>query len=246
LTDFFEDVEETLRSDRYTTLIKRGWPWALGVALALLLAALAYWGYDTYRKREAAKASEAFASALDSLQKADLNQGYAKFGDAAKSSSKGYRTLALMGQAGIRLDQGETQEAVRLFDEAAKAAPSPILGDLARLKSALALMDTASYAAIEERLKPLTDNKRPYHAAAREALAMSQLRAGRLKEARSEFQVLQLMPDATDASRQRAQVAVLAIDSGAAADLNKVIAAAKALPPTPAPTEIPPQAGAAQ
>lgn len=247
MTDFFEDVEETLRSDRYQAMLKRAWPIALGVAGALLLAALGWWGYDTWRARELTKASEAYSAALQSLQKGEIEPSYAKFGEAAKTSARGYKSLALMGQGAIRLDQGKLQEAVKLFDQAASAAPSPLLGDLARLKSAFALMDTASYPAMEERLTPLTDTKRPYHAAAREALAMAKLKAGRFKEARSELQLLKLMPDATDSIRQRADVAILAIDSGAAQEVGKAISAAKAMPAAlRAPTLPPPDAGAGQ
>ena len=92
-------------------------------------------------------------------------------------------------------------------------------------------------------MKPLTDAKRPYHTAAQEALAMAKLKAGRLQEAKSDLQVLQLMPDASDASRQRAQVGILAIDSGAADNIAAVIKAASALPPAPPTPPGPPQGG---
>jgi hypothetical protein len=236
LTDFFEEIEENLRSDRYRQLFQKSWPWAAGIAVAALLIALGVWGWQTYTAREAARASEAYAAALDTLQKGDVNKAYSQFETAANSSSRGYKSLALMEQAGIRLQQNKSDEAATLFDHAAEAAPNNVVGDLARLKSAFALMDTAPYSAIEQRLTPLTDAKRPYHAAAREALAMAKLRAGKLKEARSDLQVLQLMPDASDSSRQRASVAILAIDSGAAANLDAVIKAAKTAPaPAPMP-----------
>ena len=155
-----------------------------------------------------------------------------------------------MQQGAIRLQQGKTDEAVGLFDKAAQAAPSPLIGDMARLKSALALLDTAPYPALQERLTPLMDTKRPYPAAAREALAMAKLRAGKVQDARGDFQVLQLLPDATSGERQRAQAAIAAIDSGAVAGLPQAVAIARSLPPAPAPapniTQALPQTGAAQ
>jgi len=247
VTDIFEEVEEQLRSENVQQLLRKIWPWALGVAVAALLIALGVWGFDTLRKREAARTSEAYAAALDTFRKGDVDKAYVAFGQAAKTSSKGYEALALMQQGGIRLQQGKTEEAVALFDKAASAAPGPIIGDMARLKSALALLDTAPYPAIEERLKTLTDAKRPYHVVAREALAMAKVRAGRLQEARSDFQVLQVTPDAPEAVRQRAQIAVNAIDSGAAQQVPAAVAAAlKAPPPPPSLSSLLPQAGAAQ
>ncbi|HEY5413114.1 MAG TPA: tetratricopeptide repeat protein [Caulobacteraceae bacterium] len=250
MTDFLEEIEEQLRSDRYRQFFIRAWPWAVGVALAALLAALAAWGYQTYRARQDAKASQAYAVAYETLQKGDVNDAYAKFGQAADTPSRGYKALALMQQGGIRLQQGKTEEAVTLFDKAAVAAPTPMIGDMARLKSAFALLDTAPYPALQERLTPLIDSKRPYQSAAREALAVAKLRAGRIQDARGDYQVIQLLPDATQAERQRAQIAILAIDTGAVANLPQAIALARTLPPAPAPapqlSNALPQTGAAQ
>jgi len=248
VTDIFEEVEEQLRSERYVTLFRKGWPWALGIAIVLLAAALAWWGYGQYRERQSARASEAYAAALDTLKAGDDAKAFAQFQQVAQSSAGGYKALALMQEGGIRMDQNKVKEAVALFDQAADAAPDPVIGDMARLKSAFALMDTAPYAAIEERLKPLTDAKRPYRAAAREALAMAKLKAGRTKEARDDFVVLRLLPDAPESMRQRAELAVAAIDSGSVATLPQAVAeAAKAPPPAPPSlSNLLPQSGAGQ
>ncbi len=237
MTDIFEEVEEQLRSDRYRQLFLKYWPHIAGLAVAALVVALAFWGYDTYRTREAAKASEAYAAALDNLQKGDLSGADVQFGEAAKDSPPGYKALALMQQGGIRLANGDTAGAVKLFDQAAAVAPDKIIGDIARLKSAFALMDTAPYAAISERLQPLQDAKRPYYVAAREALAMAKLKAGMLKQARADFVVLTLLPAATQAVHERAQLALMAIDGGSASAVPDVVKAAAdlpALPPSPA------------
>ena len=233
MTDIFEEVEEQLRSDRYQQLIFRSWPWIAGVAGAVLLGALGWWGYDTWSTREAAKASEVYSAALDSLGQGDTRAAFAKFSEAEKSPSRGYKALSLMQQGAIRLQEGKREEAVKLFDQAASTAPDRIMGDMARLKSAFALMDTAPYAVMQERLTPLIDLKRPYHVAAREALAMAKLKDGRLKEARADFVVLSLLPDAPDAVHQHAQLGREAIENGAAANLQAAIKAAAAAPPLP-------------
>ena len=250
MTDFLEEIEEELRSDRYRQFFARAWPWAVGAALAALAIALAAWGYQTWRAGQDAKAAQAYSLAMDTAQKGDMAKAFTQFGQAADTPSRGYKALALMQEAAIRLKQNRTEDAVELFDTAATAAPSPLIGDMARLKSAFALMDTAPFAALQERLTPLMDSKRPYATAAREALAMAKLKAGHVKDARADFQVLQLLPDATQGQRQRAQAAILAIDSGAAANLAQAVAIARTLPPLsappPSPTDALPQTGAAQ
>ncbi len=140
-----------------------------------------------------------------------------------------------MQQAGVRMQQKRTQDAVALFDQAAKATSDPVISDAARLKSALALLDTAPYVEVEARLKPLTDPNRPYHALAREALALAKLEAGRPQDALSDFQVLSLMTDAPQDVRERAQAAIAVIKGGTAGALPSMVKQAIALPPLPPP-----------
>lgn len=255
MVDVFEEVEEQLRSDRYQSLARRGLPWVLGLLALCLLVALGVWGYTQYRDQGAQKASTAYAAGLDSLGKGDTGSAFAHFGEAARGGSKVYHTLALMQQGGIRLNTGDTAQAVTLFDQAAKDAPNPVLGDAARLKAAFALFDTASYADISARLTPLADAKQPYRSLAREALAMAKLKAGKIAEARADFQVLTTVLDAPDDLRQRAGAAITLIDGGTATAIPASVKAALTLPNNisfapppqgPAPAQQSPEAGAAQ
>jgi hypothetical protein len=232
VADIFDEVEEQLRSEQYRKLFFRILPWAIGLGLGALIAAFAYWGWDSWHTRAANKASEDYSAALEQVS-TNPDRAYVKFEEVVKGPSRGYKALALMQQGAIRLQAKKTADAVKLFDEAAKVTSDPVIADMARLKSALALMDTAPYTAIEERLKPLTEEKRPYRAEAFEALAMAKLQAGRAQEARSDFSVLTLMASAPAGMRERAQAAISLIDSGTAKELPAAVKAAAALPPMP-------------
>ena len=246
MVDVFEEVEEQLRSERYRTLALKYLPWVGGGLLLALVIALGIWGYGQYRQGGEEKASQVYATALDSLAHGDKDQAYQRFAQAASSSSAAYGALALMQEAGIRSDQQRTADAVQLFDQAAKVAPNPIIGDAARLKSALLLLDTASLAEIEARLKPLTSKTdSPYYALGREAVAMAKLRAGHTADAVSDFNVLMLLPNAPDSVRQRAGAAKALIQSGGAAGVAAVVKAALALPPAPIAAPTAPGAGPA-
>ncbi len=213
------------------------------LALALAIA-LAVWGYSSYQETNTEAASQAYADGLDKLSQGDFPAAYIKFGQAADKATPGYQALALMQQAGVRMDQKRVPEAVVLFDKAAAAASNPVIADCARLKSAFALLDTAPYAQIEARLKPLTDSNRPFHALAREALGMAKLNAGRPKDALSDFQVLSLMADAPQDVRERAQAAVTLIKAGTATGLPATVKAAMVLPPPPPQPAAPPTGAA--
>ena len=232
MADLFEEVEEQLRSDRYRTLALKAAPWVLGLVLAGLLAWLGWWGWERYREGAMNKASEQYAQGLDALEQGRPADATRLFTQVSTSSAKGYRSLALMQLGGIQLTQSHTPAAVRLFDQAAAAAPDDTVGDAARLKSAFALLDTAPEKDVEARLTPLLQDGRPYRVQAREALAFAKLMAGDLAGARGDFVIISGMLDAPEGARARAKAAIGLIDSGSAKAVAATARAAAALPPT--------------
>ena len=249
MVDLFDEVEEQLRSDRYKTLAFRALPWVIGIAVLALAAALGWWWWQDRQDKSAAAAAEQYTAAIESYAKRDETRAFGQFDEVAKSGPPVYRAMALMQQGGMRLEDGKSDEAVALFDQAAQAAPDPLLEDLARLNSAFALLDTAPYAQLEERLTPLTEDDRPYRAEAKEALAFAKLMAGQTTQARGDFAVLSLSPESPDAVRERARAAMEMIDSGSAKALPAAVKAAAAMPPPqpqPQAQPVPAQSGAAQ
>lgn len=249
MVDLFDEVEEQLRSDRYKSFARRGLPWLIGIGVLALAIALGWWWWQDRQEKAGAAAAEQYATAVESLSKDDSTRAFGQFAEVAKSGPPVYRAMALMHQGGLRLEAGKAEEAVSLFDQAAEAAPDPLLADLARLKSAFALLDTAPYADLEKRLTPLTEDDRPYRAEAKEALAFAKLMAGKPTEARSDFAILALSPESPDPVRERAQAAMAMIDSGSAKALPEAVKAATAAPvplPQPPAQPVPAQPGAAQ
>ena len=243
MSDIFNEVDSEVRTARFTAFISQAWPYALGaVALAGLLL-LGVWGWGKHQQSQAVKASETYAQGLDALAHGDTRGAETHFAAVARSAPPAYKALALMQQAGLRVTQGKDADAIALLDQAAKAASDPVLADSASLRAAFILMDKGAGTGVETRLTPLAAADRPFHWIAREALGMARLQAGRPKEARSDFSVLTLATDVSEATRTRARAAIALIDDGAAAALPSIVKTAGALPPTPTPL-IP--AGAAQ
>jgi hypothetical protein len=238
VVDLFDEVDEQLRSDRYQGFVRSVLPWATAIFAAAIVGYFGYWGFKLFQDRRLETATSQYQQGVDAL---DQHPGdAATHFKAAEAGPAVYKTLALMQQGGLSLTAGRNEEAARLYDEAAKAAPNPIFGDLASLKAALALLDHAPYPQLQTRLAPLTDQKRPYWAQAKEALAMAELLAGRTQAARADLNSLSLRLGVPDDVRQRSAEAVQAIDGGGAAT---AIAAAKS-PAAPVAPAAP--AGAAQ
>lgn len=233
MVDVFEEVEEELRADRWKTLARRFLPWMLlGLVLGLLVAGGVY-GWREYQRQGAEAASLAYADGLELLTRGDAKAAEAEFQAVVDGRSPVYRSLALMQIGGMRLSSGDAKAAATRFDEAAEAAPAPILEDSAKLKAVFARMDTQPYAATIEQLTPLAAEGRPYRLLALEALALARLGAGQTQAARSDVTVLSIAPEAPEGVRTRAQALLQLIDSGAAASLAQVAKAAAALPPLP-------------
>lgn len=233
MSDVFNEVDEQLRSARYQSLLERGWPYALGVVAALVIAGLGAWAWSGWQASRSAAASDAYAAGVEALTRNDAKAAEAKLEPLSRSAPAAYRTMALMQVAGLRLAEHKDATAVELLDQAARVAPGPVLGDAARLKAALVLMDDKPYAQVEPRLTPLTQAGRPYRILARQALGMAKLAGGAAAEAKGDLTVVSLSPDAADPDRARSRAMATLINDGVAKALPGMVKAAAALPPPP-------------
>lgn len=234
MVDVFDQVEEELRSARYKRLAMTWLPVVGGVLLVALIAALAWWGWQTMETNKADKASIAYERGLESMGSNNTVGADAAFVQAAKEGNGAYRSLALQQRAEIAVMAGKIPEAVAFLDDAAKASRDSILADAARLKAVWLLMDTAPLADIEARLEPLTGDKRPYRAFAREALAMAQLQHGKTAEARAALVLLKADLDTPPPVAERAGVAIEAIDGGSIQNVLDILKLPVPSAPAPA------------
>jgi hypothetical protein len=230
VVDVFGEVDEQIRTDRLRSLVQRAVPAFIAVLVLAVVVVLAVWGVEAYRSNQSAKASQSYADAMELQTKGDAAKAFDQYGALAKGSGP-YAALALMQQGGIRMEQNKSAEAAQLFQKAAAAAGSPLIGDVASLKAAYALLDTAPLSQLTDLLTPLTKPDRPYHDQAIEALAMARLAAGKTAEARSSLVALGLMSDTPDSVRQRTQAIISLIDSGTGAKLKALAEQARTATP---------------
>jgi hypothetical protein len=237
VVDVFEEVEDQLRTEQYKRLALKALPWVAGALVAVALIIGGWYLYNKYHTEKATAAAAAYQAAMETASQGDFESAYKEFGEVAAKAPRGYKALALQVQGALRLRENRVKDAVALFDASAEAAPRGdeglIIADAARLKSALALLDEAPYADIEGRLKPLTEDDRPYRALGLEALALAKLNAGKVKEARTDFESLTTALDASQGMIARARQAVELIDSGGAASLPAIVKAAREAPAMP-------------
>ena len=234
MVDVFSEVDEQLRAERLRSFMRTAVPLFITSAVLCVLAVVVVWGVQAYRTNQSSKASQTYQDALDAAGKGDDAKAFQTF-DGLANHAGPYQALALMQEAGLRVDQNKSADAAALFDKAAAASKNPLISDIATLKSAYAQMDTAPLAQMEAKLTPLTANGRPYRVQAREALALARLGAGQTAAAKADLVAISLQQDTPDSARQRAQAIIALIDSGTGAGLKKLEEAARTAAPIPLP-----------
>lgn len=224
MSDIFEEAEEGLRIDQYVKLAKKSAPYIAAILGGALAIALGVWGFNSWQDSERSKSSTLYTQAQTLISEQKKPQAVLKFNELTKSGTNAYKALAHMQLGALAIEDNRAAEAVKDFDAVPRLVKSPILADLAALRSAYILMDSAPYAEIEKRLTPLTQVGHPYAALAKEALALAKIQAGDLKGARTDLQNISLILGAPDGVKSRAQQYIMAIDSG---DAEAARAAAK-------------------
>ncbi len=177
MSELFSEVDEDLRReqlkrlwDRYSLLI---------IAMAILVVAgVGGWrGYSYLEGKKAAEAGAAFDRAADLAEQNKHAEAEAAFTKLATDAPAGYRTLARL-RAAAEVATRDSAAAVKMYDEIiADSAVPATEQELARIRAAGLLVDTAPYDAVLARLEPATTVTGTYRHTARELLALSAWRA---------------------------------------------------------------------
>jgi hypothetical protein len=225
VVDIFDEVEEDLRAERATKLLKQ-YAWLIVVvAVAAVGGAIGWQLWTRWQTSQDLTAAQRYITAQTTadaiashpagpaspVQAAAL----AALDQEAASAPEGYRTLSRLRAAALKADAGDLPGAIALWDQvAADSAADPLLRDLATLTEAQHQLDHADPAELQARLKPLALPKNPWSAMAREQLALLDLRQGQLAEAKSALTALSNDLAAPAGVRQRAAAILTGLGAG--------------------------------
>lgn len=189
MVDVFDEVEEELRQDEYRKLFRKWGPW-IGAGAAVIVLGVSGYQFTSWRAQAAAEqASDAFVAASNAFDDGDLSSARSGFEALASDGPRGYAALSLMQLGEIALDAGDTEQAARLFEQAAERAPDQETRELALYKAALARFDNLSYDDLTVRLQPLVDGS-GLSILARELVAAAAMRDERWDIARQDYLLL--------------------------------------------------------
>ncbi|HWX84744.1 MAG TPA: tetratricopeptide repeat protein [Xanthobacteraceae bacterium] len=205
MSELFDEVDEEVRRDQLKKLWDRYSIYIIAGAF-LIIAAVGGWrGYQYLEAKKAAEAGAAFDKAVELSEQNKHAEAEAAFADLAKNGPSGYRTLARLRVAG-QVANRDPQAATKMFDDiAADNSVGVKLQDLAKIRAAGLLLDTASYPTILQRLEPLAAPGATYRHSARELLALSAWRANDMTAARQWLDMIANDAETPAGMRSRAE-----------------------------------------
>jgi hypothetical protein len=184
VSELFDEVDEDVRRDQLKKLWDQYSIYIVAGAL-LIIAAVGGWrGYQYLEAKKAAEAGIAFDKAVELSEANKHSEAEAAFADLAAKAPSGYRMLARL-RAAAEAANRDPQAAAKMYDDiAADRSVGAPERDLAKVRAAQLLLETASYPSMLSRLEPATVPGATFRHTARELLALSAWRTGDTAAAR--------------------------------------------------------------
>jgi hypothetical protein len=215
LSDIFDEVDEEVRREQFKKFWERYGILVIAFAV-LIVACVAGWrGYQYWQDKRAAETGAKFTAAALLAEQGKHEEAEKAFARVAGEGSAGYRVLARLREA-AELAARDPKAAVAAYDDvAASASTDQPLKDLAVVRAAMLLLDSAPLAEMTRRLEPIAAAGAPFRHSARELLAFSAWKAGDTATMRKWTTLIRSDQETPSALRQRVEVLLsLAGDSG--------------------------------
>jgi len=243
MADIFHEIDEDLRRERFSRVWSRYGVYIIGVAVLIVVGVGAWRGYEYWQLKQQQASGAKFESGLELGTEGKNAEAEAAFAALEKDGTNGYRILARFRSA---VELAKTDRAAAIKDYDALAVDSGIghlMRDVAKVRAALLLVDTASLADIEARMTPLNTPDGAFRHSAREIIGLAQYKAGNFKDAVTTFDAIMNDSQTPPGLRRRAEL-MRALASGSIPAPAAAVAPAVVAPSEPAPADPAPAAAA--
>jgi hypothetical protein len=184
VSELFDEVDEEVRREQLKKLWDKYSLYFIAL-MVLVVAAVGGWrGYQYLEAKKAAEAGAIFEKAVELSEQGKHAEAETAFADLAAKAPSGYRTLARL-RAAAEASARDPKAAAKMYDDiAADSGVGSEWRDLAKIRAAGLLVDSASYADIQQRLETSATPKSTFRHSAREMLALSAWRNNDMTAAR--------------------------------------------------------------
>jgi hypothetical protein len=173
VSELFDEVDEEVRREQLKKLWEKYSIYFIAL-MVLIVAAVGGWrGYQYLEAKKAAEAGAAFEKAVELSEQDKHAEAETAFTELAAKAPSGYRTLARL-RAAAEAAGRDPKAAAKMYDDiAADRGVGGEWQDLAKIRAAGLLVDSASYADMQQRLEASATPKSTFRHSARELLALS-------------------------------------------------------------------------
>lgn len=184
MSELFDEVDEEVRREQLKRLWDKYSLYFIAL-MVLIVAAVGGWrGYQYLEAKKAAEAGATFEKAAELSEQGKHAEAETAFADLAAKAPSGYRTLSRL-RAAAEASARDPKAAAKMYDDiAADRSLGSEWQDLAKIRAASLLVDSASYADIQQRLETSAEPKSTFRHSARELLALSAWRNNDMTAAR--------------------------------------------------------------
>jgi len=205
VSELFDEVDEEVRRDQLKKLWDKYSIFIIAGAL-LIIAGVGGWrGYQYFEAKKAAEAGAAFDKAVELSEANKHTEAEVAFNDLAAKAPSGYRMLARL-RAATEVASHDPKAAAKLYDDiAADRSIGTEQQDLARVRAAGLLVDSAAYSEMLQRLESSTGPQATFRHTARELLALSAWRANDTAAARKWLDLIANDGETPPSLRSRAE-----------------------------------------
>jgi hypothetical protein len=211
---FIREVNDELRSDQMNKAWKRFGRIFIGAAVLLVVGVAGHRGYEYWHSNNASASGDRFVAALDLAGDQKTDEALAALSEIEKDGTGSYPVLAKLRTAALQAEKGDKAAAIASFQTISKDNAVPVLvRDLAKLRAAFLLVDTAGYDQVAAEAEVLTSDGHALRYSAREVLGLAAYKADNMKQAKDWFTQI---TNAADAPRNVANRAQIMLDNIAA------------------------------
>lgn len=205
MSELFDEVDEDVRRDQLKKLWEQYSLYIIAGVL-LIIASVGGWrGYEYVEAKKAAEAGAAFDKAVELSEANKHTEAEAAFAELVAKGPAGYRVLSRLRLA-AEIANRDPAAAAKMFDEiTADRSVDAAAQDLARVRAAQLLLETATYPDMKARLEAAAAPGSTFRHTARELLALSAWRANDAAATRQWLDLIANDGDTPPSLRSRAE-----------------------------------------
>lgn len=202
---FIREIDEDLKNEK----LKKIWDkYGLFIILSVIIlvsAAVSIETFKSWNEKRNQEFSNAYAYALNLQNQGRYVEALDILSNMEKSKRGVYSDIAQIQMANIKLEQGKTEEAIAILDNAAKNDDfNPQIREIATIKLVSYKLDYAPTEELQNMLQPFVETQGTWTNVAKELLAMLAIREGDFAKSRELYQQISVAENTPEALKTRA------------------------------------------